>query len=223
VNRIFQMPDESVFGGQANDNFELLKAWAGTTLAYAILRTGASNMLSVDFVENLIVSAIVCGLGFVLHELAHRIVARNYGAEAHFVANNGWLLISIVIAFAGFFIAAPGAVWHRGYLTKRQGGLIALAGPATNLVLSVLFFVALLLIIILRIQAPELVAKICLIGFSLNAWLGLFNMIPAGPFDGAKVLNWSPLVFGITVGVGVLLTFVLGSDTAILTVLRFFR
>jgi hypothetical protein len=48
-------------------------------------------------------------------------------------------------------------------------------------------------------------------------------MIPAGPFDGAKVLNWSPLVFGITIGVGVLLTFVLGSNTAILTILRFFR
>jgi Zn-dependent protease len=220
---MFQMPDESIFGGQANDNFELLKAWAGTTLAFAVLRTGASNLLSIDFVENLIVSAIVCGLAFVLHELAHRIVARNYGAEAHFVANNGWLLISIVIAFAGFFIAAPGAVWHRGYLTKRQGGLIAVAGPATNLVLSVLFFAALLLIIILRLQASDLVAKICLIGFSLNAWLGLFNMIPAGPFDGAKVLNWSPLVFGITIGVGVLLTFVLGSNTAILTLLRFFR
>jgi Zn-dependent protease len=220
---MFQMPDESIFGGQANDNFELLKAWAGTTLAYAVLRTGASNLLSSDFVENLIVSAIVCGLGFVLHELAHRIVARNYGAEAHFVANNGWLLISIVIAFAGLFIAAPGAVWHRGYLTKRQGGLIALAGPATNLVLSALFFIALLVIVILRLPVHDLVAKICLIGFGLNAWLGLFNMIPAGPFDGAKVLDWSPLVFGITVGIGVLLTFVLGSDTAILTLLRLFR
>jgi Zn-dependent protease len=220
---MFQMPDESIFSRQANDNFELLKAWAGTTLAYAILRTGASNLLSTDFVENLIVSAIVCGLGFVLHELAHRIVARNYGAEAHFVANNGWLLISIAIAFAGLFIAAPGAVWHRGYLTKRQGGLIALAGPATNLVLSALFLIALLVIIILRLPVSDLVAKTCLIGFSLNAWLGLFNMIPAGPFDGAKVLNWSPLVFGITVGVGVLLTFVLGSDTAIVTLLRLFR
>lgn len=220
---MFQMPDEAIFSGQAKDNFELLKAWAGTTLAYAVLRTGSSNLLSGVFVQNLIVSAIVCGLGFVLHELAHRIVARNYGAEAHFVANNGWLLISIVIAFAGFFIAAPGAVWHRGYLTKRQSGLIALAGPATNLVLSALFFIALLVMIILRLQLPDIVVDICLIGFSLNAWLGLFNMIPAGPFDGAKVLNWSPLVFGITVAVGVLLTFVLGSNTAILTVLRLFR
>ena len=44
-------------------------------------------------------------------ELAHRVLARRYGAEAHFVANNGWLVISIVLAFTGFFIAAPG---HKG-------------------------------------------------------------------------------------------------------------
>jgi Zn-dependent protease len=223
VNRIFQSPGERAFGGQANDNFELLKAWGGTTLAYAILRTGSANLLTGDFVQNLIVSAIVCGLGFVLHELAHRIVARNYGAEAHFIANNGWLILSILIAFAGFFIAAPGAVWHRGLLDKRQGGLIALAGPATNLVLSALFFLALLAIIILRLPAPDLVLDICVIGFSLNAWLGLFNMIPAGPFDGAKVLNWSPLVFGITIGIAALFTFVLSSNSAITTIVRLFR
>jgi Zn-dependent protease len=151
----------------------------------------------------------VCGLAFVLHELAHRVVARNYGAEAHFVANNGWLLISIVLAFVPIFIAAPGAVWHRGYLTARQSGQIALAGPATNLVLSVLFLVVLSVIFIGRIAAPDWILNLCAIGFRFNAWLGLFNMIPAGPFDGAKVLNWSPVVFGITVGIGIVLTFVL--------------
>jgi len=219
---MFQMPDEGIFGGQANDNFELLKAWAGTTLAYAILRTGASNLLSGDFVENLLVSAIVCGLGFVLHELAHRIVARNYGAEAHFVANNGWLLISIVIAFAGFFIAAPGAVWHRGYLTERQGGLIALAGPATNLVFALLFLLALPVLYLTGIALPSWALLLCYTGFKLNAWIGLFNMLPAGPFDGAKVLDWSPLLFGITVAIGILLTFVLGRDSTLIAILRFF-
>ena len=204
---MFQMPDESIFGGQSNDNVELLKAWAGTTLAYAVLNTGAGNLLSSSFVVNLLVSAVVCGLGFVLHELAHRIVARNYGAEAHFVANNGWLLLSIVIAFAGFFIAAPGAVWHRGYLTPRQGGLIALAGPATNLVLALLFLAG---YFVLPRSANVLgiaLRDICAIGYTINAWLGLFNMIPAGPFDGAKVLAWDWRVFGATVAIGLLLTF----------------
>jgi Zn-dependent protease len=207
VRNIFSVPDEGIFRGQSNDNFELLKAWAGTTLAFAILQTGASNLLSRGFLISLLISGIVCGLAFVLHELAHRVVARNYGAEAHFVANNGWLLISIVLAFAGFFIAAPGAVWHRGYLTERQGGLIALAGPATNLVFALAFLLALPVLYYAGVGLPTWAVLLCLSGFKLNAWIGLFNMIPAGPFDGAKVLAWSPLYFGITVAVGIILAF----------------
>lgn len=221
MRNIFTTPDESVFQGQSNDNFELLKAWAGTTLAFAIVRS-PSNILSTTFLTNLLISGVVCGLAFVLHELAHRIVARNYGAEAHFVANNGLLLISIVIAFVGFFIAAPGAVWHRGYLTTRQGGLIALAGPVTNLALAALFFIALAVLLIGRIATPEWTYQLCYIGFALNGWIGLFNMIPAGPFDGAKVLNWSPLVFGITVAIGILLVFVLNNNSVLQSLIGFF-
>ncbi len=221
---MFQMPDESIFSGQANDNFELLKAWAGTTLAFAIAQVGASNILNPVFLIFLLISAIVCGLGIVLHELAHRIVARNYGAEAHFVANNGWLVMSVVIAFASIFIAAPGAVWHRGYLTKRQGGLIALAGPATNLVFALLFLLALPVLALAGLATSTveiagfnlytLLFLLCLTGYKLNAFIGLFNMIPAGPFDGAKVLNWSPLYFGITVAIGLALTFVVQPEIA---------
>ena len=221
MRNIFTTPDESVFQGQSNDNFELLKAWAGTTLAFAVVQSH-SNLLSVAFLTNLLISGVVCGLAFVLHELAHRIVARNYGAQAHFVANNGWLLISIVIAFAGFFIAAPGAVWHRGYLTARQGGLIALAGPVTNLALAALFFIALIGLLLGRIATPEWVYQLCYIGFALNGWIGLFNMIPAGPFDGAKVLSWSPLIFGITFAIGLLLVFVLNNDRVLQSLVGFF-
>lgn len=213
MQNLFNSPDERIFRGQANDNAELLKAWAGTTLAFAILQTGAAGLLSRAFLTNLFIAGVVCGLAFVLHELAHRVVARHYGAEAHFVANNGWLLISILVAFAGFFIAAPGAVWHRGYLTTRQGGLIALAGPATNLVLSVLFLIFTSILIVGRVDAPSWMLLLGYIGFKLNGWIGLFNMIPAGPFDGAKVLSWSPLVFGITVAIGVVLSFVLTDQT----------
>ena len=218
MRNLFTTPDESIFRGQANDNFELLKAWAGSTLAFAIYWSHG-NLLNRQFLTALMISAIVCGLAFILHELAHRVVARNYGAEAHFVANNAWLLISILIAFAGFFIAAPGAVWHRGYLTTRQGGLIALAGPATNLALAVFFLIVLSTILIGRLATPDWLLSLCAIGFRFNAWLGLFNMIPAGPFDGAKVLNWSPVVFGVTVGIGILLTFVL-NDAALASLLQ---
>lgn len=213
MNRLFSPPDEGVFRGQRNDNVELLKAWGGTSLAFAVAQFGASRILSPGFVQFLLVSAVVCGLGIVFHELAHRVVARNYGAEAHFVANNGWLLLSLIIAFVGFFIAAPGAVWHRGYLTERQSGLIALAGPATNLVFALLFLFALPVLYLAGVALPTWFVLLCFIGFELNAFIGLFNMLPAGPFDGAKVLAWSPLYFGITVGIGILLTFVLNALT----------
>jgi Zn-dependent protease len=211
VRNIFSVPDQDIFAGNNNDNLELLKAWAGTSFAFALYRVGAANILTPRFLEFLLISSIVCGLGFVLHELAHRIVARNFGAQAHFVADVRWLLISIAIAFAGIFIAAPGAVWHRGYLTPRQSGLIAVAGPVTNLVLAVVFILLLPIAVLLGIAA-DWVITLCVIGVSLNAWLGLFNMIPAGPFDGAKVLAWNQVIFGVTVAAGILLTFVVSPN-----------
>ncbi len=219
---IFSTPSNDGFPRGTDDNLELLKAWGGSTLAYAIFQTGANHLFSADFIRNLIIAAIVCGLAFVLHELAHRVVARGYGAEAHFIANNQWLLISIAISLAGIFIAAPGAVWHRGYLTPKQSGLIALAGPVTNLILSVFFLLVLCLLVLLGISMPVFVLITLIVGFKFNAWLGLFNMIPAGPFDGAKVLAWNWQVFAVTVAVGLFLTFVL-SEQMVINVLMSLR
>ncbi|MEI7770974.1 MAG: peptidase M50 [Chloroflexales bacterium] len=219
MRNIFTTPSEDAFAGGTNDTIELLKAWAGSTLAFAIVQTGASNLLSLGFLSNLIISAIVCGMAFVLHELAHRVVARSYGAEAHFIANNQWLLFSIVLAFAGLFIAAPGAVWHRGVLTLRQGGLIALAGPVMNFALALLFLFTLCAATLFGLPLPSLLLITLFIGFKFNAWIGLFNMIPAGPFDGAKVLAWNWQVFAVTVAVGIGLAFVL-SDGVVISLLR---
>jgi Zn-dependent protease len=136
------------------------------------------------FVRVLLLAALTAGLGVILHELMHRVVARRFGATAHFVAHDGMLVISILIAFSGFLFAAPGAVWHTGMLSKRQLGLIAAAGPITNLVLAGLTM-----------------------GYSVNAILGVFNMLPFGPIDGAKVLNWSGVAFGALIGVAIVIAF----------------
>ncbi len=203
-------PGADPFASGHNDNLELLKAWGGISLAFAIFMaqsdTSVSNFRSYLLALALYgaISAFTCGIGLVLHEIAHRTVARHYGAEAHFAANDGWLLISIVIAFLGLFVAAPGAVWHRGHLTRQQSGLIALAGPATNLLLALGFFALLPLV-----GENYLWRMTFFIGYYINAWIGLFNMIPAGPFDGAKILHWNRVVFGVTVAIALVLVFVL--------------
>jgi len=187
-----------------NEVVEFAKAWLGTALAFAVLFSNG-NITSPRFGTILLIAALTAGLGVILHELAHRVVARHFGATAHFVANNGMLIMSIVIAFTGFLFAAPGAVWHSGYLTKRQVGLIAAAGPVVNMVLAVLFVGGLV-----GLQdgnvSPLIIAGLNM-GYFVNAILAVFNMLPFGPLDGAKVLNWSGVAFGGMLAVAVAIMF----------------
>ena len=181
-----------------NETLEFAKAWIGTALAFAVLFSGG-RIASPQFVTLLILAALTAGVGVILHEVAHRVVARHFGATAHFVANDGMLILSIAIAFAGFLFAAPGAVWHSGWLTKRQSGLVAAAGPVTNMVLALIFAV---LFITLQSTAPALVVSGLRMGFLINALLGVFNMLPLGPIDGAKILNWNVGAFGVLFAIG---------------------
>jgi Zn-dependent protease len=54
-------------------------------------------------------------------------------------------------------------------------------------------------------------------GFIINAWLGLFNMIPFAIFDGKKIWDWSKAVYIIMAIVGLALVagqYVLTTGTA---------
>lgn len=187
-----------------NELLEFAKAWIGTALAFAVLYSGQDRFqpayyLSTRFATILLLTALTAGLGVILHELMHRVVARRFGATAYFIANDGMLVISIVLAFTGFLFAAPGAVWHTGNLSKRQIGLIAAAGPVTNMVLALLFAAAM---IALDVNMGEgLIANGLGLGFLINGILGVFNMLPFGPIDGAKVLNWSGPVFVVLIAI----------------------
>lgn len=194
--QLFNSPGENPTA--RNETLEFAKAWVGTALAFAVLFSGGS-IASPQFVTMLVLAALTAGVGVILHEVAHRVVARHFGATAHFVANDGMLILSIAIAFAGFLFAAPGAVWHSGWLTKRQSGLVAAAGPVTNMVLALMFAV---LYLALQDSASSLVVRGLQMGFVINALLGVFNMLPLGPIDGAKILNWNVAAFGILFALG---------------------
>jgi len=83
------------------------------------------------------------------------------------------------------------AAWGTGNLDRQKVGLISVAGPTTNIGLAVLFLV-------LDIIQPTLLFTL---GAQINIWLALFNLIPFGPLDGAKILKWSKGIWLITIAV----------------------
>ena len=168
----------------------LFKAWLAISIAFSIALFGFGS----EFLKGILISALTVGIGFLLHELAHKLVAQRYGCFAEFRANMNMLIFAILLSFTGIILAAPGAVMIRGAVNKQKNGLISAAGPATNLVLAFVFF------IMLNIGLFTSISKY---GFMINAWIGFFNLIPFGIFDGYKIMKWSKAVYALMVSVAV--------------------
>ncbi len=173
---------------------DLLKAWLAITLAFSILRVGLSGLFQQP--QILVAIGITVGLGFVLHELAHKFVAQRFGMWAEFRADEMMLILAILMPLVTSFVfAAPGAVVIAGYGSQEQSGKIALAGPLMNLLIAILFLGLAFVTTSLNLNLPYFLRTILALGFQINAWLALFNLIPFGPLDGAKILKWSQSIW----------------------------
>ncbi|MBZ6493762.1 metalloprotease [Natrinema longum] len=185
---------------------DLAVAWTVLSVAFALLlapvHLGEASLGY--FVTRVGLSFVTVGVGFLLHELAHKVVAVEFGQVAEFRADYQMLFLAIMGGLVGFLFAAPGAVYHRGRTTQRENGLIALAGPVTNLLLAVLF-APLLMFAATPGFLPGMLATIGQMGIWINLFLAAFNMIPFGPLDGKSVLEWHKGVFAIVFVPSVLL------------------
>ena len=137
-------------------------------------------------------------LGFFLHEMAHKIMAKRYGCWAEFRAYYGGLMLALVMSFFGFLFAAPGAVYISGNVSKEQNGKISIAGPATNIA------VALVCLPFAVIESfPSIVSTIATGLFFLNSFLAVFNMVPIPPLDGSKVWAWNKPLYVVSMAAAV--------------------
>ena len=181
---------------------DLAVAWLALALAFtffgiaatpgrSIVNDGPSLFTSGLFVRAFVVSLLTAGVGFLLHELAHKLVAIRFGQMAEFRADYPMLALAVGAGVAGFIFAAPGAVYHGGRpITPRQSGLISLAGPVTNLLIAAALAPLLLF--------GGVLGSVGQVGVWINLLLAGFNMLPFGPLDGRKVLDWSKPVFAVS-------------------------
>jgi Zn-dependent protease len=134
-------------------------------------------------------AALVTAPAVVLHELAHKFVAMSYGYSATFHTWIPGLAIGVFLKLIGspFILVAPGYVQIPAITNAITYRLIAFAGPAVNLILWIGAT------IILKKSKNLTRNQTVALGLTktINMILFFFNMIPFGPFDGAKVF-WGP-------------------------------
>ncbi len=194
--------DGSVFSGHSTQRAnpylfsqkevrDILIAWAALALAFTIAYSGGvlagSSVIGHNLPTLFVISFVAVGSGFVLHELMHKFTAERYGYWAEFRMWVMGIVLALVTSTLGFIFAAPGATYIQGNnVTPRQNGIISLAGPATNIVIAALFLVV-------ASVGTGIVYDIGAIGFPVNIFLALFNLLPIMPLDGAKVWRWNKL------------------------------
>jgi len=179
---------------------DLLIACVALSLAFTLvfIRGGWTPLfLVVVFVS----SVVTVGLGFILHELAHKFTAVRFGYWAAFRKDNQMLLVAVALAaLVGVVFAAPGAtmiyVPPGREMTKEENGKISVAGPIVNLVLGAIFLVVLLAGAAFALWPLMVLGTM---GLSVNGMIAFFNLLPVSILDGRKVIAWSPVVFAVVI------------------------
>lgn len=134
----------------------------------------------------LAIIASIIALAFVLHELAHKVMAQYYGLWSEFRLDPLGTILSLFTALSPIKLIAPGAVVIFGFeTTKESVGKISIAGPLTNM-LQILLFTFL-----------SQFFPLFWFAVILNTDIAFFNLLPISILDGRKVFGWSKKAWAV--------------------------
>jgi Zn-dependent protease len=140
-------------------------------------------------------------IGLTIHELAHAWIALKLGDDTPKLLGRVTLnplrhidiLGFVLLVVAGFGWGKP-VIINRNNLKHpfRDDVLIALAGPASNLLFAVVLVLVLrVLFVFAAVRSSSLFSTVIstlFVFISMNVSLGLFNLLPIPPLDGSHLL-----------------------------------
>ena len=152
-------------------------------------------------------------IGFTLHEFAHALVAVRQGDSTP--RNQGRLSLdprrhlhplgTVMVLLAGVGFAKPVMVNPRNFKRDRSALMVALAGPAANLLIAVVASVAIKLVAQATAFQPgfpnfltgctlnaapiEVLKTELYFIYTLNLYLMVFNLLPVPPLDGFEIIR----------------------------------
>jgi Zn-dependent protease len=157
-----------------------------------------------NLIQNILIYALPVLLAITVHEAAHGYAARHFGDNTAYALGRitlnplkhidpiGTILMPLLLLFSGssflFGYAKPVPV-RFGNLNnpKRDMVWVALAGPASNLVMALIWGIVAYLLKGAGIDEPFF-NKMAQGGIAVNAVMFAFNLFPLPPLDGGRIL-----------------------------------
>ncbi len=196
AKKLLASPDIFSFGD------EIVDLIAGFGLIIAVFTFSQVVFMKASLIWSLLISSILIGTAFLPHELAHKFVAIKKGQFARYVLWTRGILFTLITLFIGIGLVVPGFVAivpldPKKRMNKKENGLVAFAGPATNTIVGAISLLIGLPIYyhLIPIILPSVIQNIFLQIAMFNSLLALFNCIPVWQLDGKKILTWSKLAF----------------------------
>jgi Zn-dependent protease len=147
------------------------------------------------------VFAAIMTISFLVHEIAHKVIAQKAGLWAEFRLTTWGAVLTFASVFLPFKMIAPGAMMIGGQVPSAKELIkISIAGVITNLIFAVTFLV-------LTVALPFSPFSLMLL-FSayINSFMALFNLIPFGVLDGYKIFSINKKIWALTFTPSVILT-----------------
>ena len=164
--------------------------------------------IGADQLQRAISYLIAFILSIAVHEYGHAWMANRLGdptprlqgrltlAPQHHIDPIGTILMPIIMALSSVPLLAWGrpVQYNPANLTRRFSVstgrmMVAVAGPAMNLVMA--FVVSIVIVLAAKLHAPDrLINAIFQYLVRLNISLMIFNLLPIPPLDGGAVLAW---------------------------------
>jgi len=163
-----------------------------------------------DLIQTITVYALPVLFGITLHEAAHGYVARMFGDPTawqagritlnpiHHIDPVGTILVPLVLLFSTKLMGGGGLLfgwakpvpvdWGRLRNPKRDMAWVALAGPASNLVMAIIWAISLRLLAESGASAADFWARMAIAGVQVNLILMALNLVPLPPLDGGRIV-----------------------------------
>jgi Zn-dependent protease len=156
------------------------------------------------YVWSLSIMGVFAGImtaSFLVHEIAHKVIAQQKGLWAEFRLTTWGAVLTFVSVFLPFKMISPGAMMIGGSIPSGEDILkISIAGPITNLVFS-----SALLGCAFALPLSSFVFMLFFAAY-INAFMAVFNLIPFGILDGYKIFSFNKKVWVLAFVPSILLT-----------------